>query len=89
MSAIQVISDSTQSYETLGNTYRLIELATEKHSLVIQFVSGNQNYVTVIVNNASHRAWKKFGKDFPTVEDAINNYKTAAIRQIIEFAATL
>lgn len=75
--------------EACGNNYTYVEMACEKHSALVVVVKGARNYIQVIVQNASNRAWKKFGKEFATVADAVKNYKTAAIRSMIEHAAEI
>ena len=39
--------------------------------------------VGVCVLNASHRAWKRMGKYFASLDLALQNYKSEAVRQIL------
>lgn len=51
------------------------------------WVAISKNGVQVCTKNAAHRAWGGFGKHFPTVADAVANYKSAEMKAIIEAAA--
>lgn len=39
--------------------------------------------VNVICNNASHKAWGGFGKFFPDIDKAIDNYKSGEMKGIL------
>lgn len=54
-------------------------------------VSVNYSYgrVNVIYKNASHKAYRGFGKDFNSFEEALNNYKNASIIAAIKAAQEL
>lgn len=80
------VKDVTKQ-QACGNDYTYVEMVCEKHSALVIVVKGTRNYIQVIVQNASNRAWRKFGKEFATIADAVKNYKTAAIRSMIEHAA--
>ena len=43
--------------------------------------------VMVCCLNASHRAWGGLGKRFDSLQDAINGYKSAEMKAIIQTAA--
>lgn len=45
------------------------------------FVGDN---VQVIVDNASHRAFRGMGKTFTTFEDALSNYKSPKLKAMID-----
>ena len=83
---IQVTSEMTQ---TIGNSeYRYIGLATEKAAINVTIASGFDSHVRVIVQNASHRAWRGVGKRFNTLAEAIANYKSGAVKAMLESLAT-
>ena len=42
-----------------------------------------EEHVRVIVNNSSHKAFKKCGRAFSTVTEALEYYKTPEIKAII------
>ena len=85
---IQVVADETKTYSNLGNTYRFVEMICGTHHASVSICTGGSNpHVNVIVHNASNRAWNRLGKVFPTAEAAKANYKTAAIRAMIDHAA--
>ena len=70
----------------------LVSLNTEKHTLEV-IIRASTSYlapVTVVNRNASSRAWNRHvsaGKDFNSVAEAIANYKTPAIKEMIALAA--
>ena len=43
----------------------------------------------VCCKNASHRAWNGFGRYFENVEDALNGYKSGAMKALIQMAVDL
>jgi hypothetical protein len=69
-----------------GNAYTYVEMTCEKHTALVVVVRGGSNYIRVVVQNASNKAWKGMGKRFDTVADALAKYKTAAIRTMIQHA---
>lgn len=80
----QIISDDVKTMD--GITYRTIDLATEKQSLTLMVVSGRSSYVQVFVNNASHQAWRGMGKRFDSLDLAIANYKSSAVKAMLSYA---
>lgn len=46
----------------------------------------SQSEVWVVCKNASHRVWGGMGKRFDTVAEAINGYKSSAMKAIISEA---
>jgi hypothetical protein len=58
---------------------------------VSTFVSPSDGdlWVTVCCKNASHQAWKGFGRMFDSFEDALAGYKSAEMKAIIEAARDL
>lgn len=73
---IQIIRDE------VTETGRVVELATEKLSIVV--ITGSYE-VRVIVQNASHRCWRGLGKGFPTLAAARLNYKSEAVRAMLDY----
>lgn len=84
---IQVVTDETKTYGNLGSTYRFVEMICGTHHASVSICTGSNPHVNVIVHNASNRAWNRMGKVFPTIEAAKANYKTAAIRAMLDHAA--
>ena len=72
-----------------GNADTYVEMTCEKHSALVVIVRGSSNYIRVVVQNASNRAWRGMGKQFDTVAEALAKYKTAAIRGMIEHAVEI
>lgn len=44
----------------------------------------SENYINVVVHNASHRAWRGMGKFYANLQEALEGYQSAAYRQMIE-----
>lgn len=80
---IQILQDSSE--QANDSLYRSLHLASDNREILVGVVSGKHNHVNVIVNNASHKVWRKFGKQFNTIDEAINHYKTAAIKSMLQF----
>lgn len=81
---VQIIKSSAKNYDNIGRHF-LCEAACGKHSAVVVIA---ENYVRVVVQNASNRAWRGMGKVFPNTAAALEAYRTPAIRAIIEAAQT-
>lgn len=81
---IQIVSDETRTNEYA--THRSITLATEKVEIFVDVMTGSKygDEVRVIVKNASHRVWRGAGKRFDTMDEAIANYRSAAVRSMLE-----
>ena len=66
--------------------YFYAELECGKHAvLVVVKPKGLQ----IIVQNEQHRVWRGLGKEFATLEAAVANYRTPAIREMIAEAVRL
>jgi hypothetical protein len=71
-----------------------VSLSTEKHNIEV-VIRNKESYlspVTVANRNSSSRAWNpqfSAGKDFNSIDEAVANYKTAAIKEMITVAAEL
>jgi hypothetical protein len=72
-----------------GNAYTYVDMTCEKHSALVVIVRGSSNYIRVVVQNASNRAWRGMGKQFDNVAEALAKYKTSAIRSMIEHAVEI
>jgi hypothetical protein len=82
---VQLLAAKAEHYSNLGR-YFYAEMVSGKHHASFAFAP---DYVQVCVHNASNRVWRGMGKRFATVEAAIANYKTAAVRSMIEEAARM
>jgi hypothetical protein len=85
MSTVQIIETKAKTYPNLGR-YFFAELSAGKHKAMVTVAP---NYLQVIVQNASNRAWRGMGKRFTNTEAALAAYKTAEIRAMIQAAADL
>ncbi len=84
---ILIKQDKTTEYSF--GTNRILDMASDKHEVcvsVTRYNSGHTN-VAVIVNNAAHRAFRRGGRNFNSVAEAVAAYKTPAIKAMIECAA--
>lgn len=81
---IQVTEVTRQ--QALGNEYLYVEMASEKHTVLVVVCKGATSYVQVVNQNASNRAWRGMGKRFETADQAIAHYKTPAIQEMIRHA---
>lgn len=82
---ILVKQAKAETYTNLGR-YFYCDMTSGKHTVL---VCVKPRGLQVIVQNDSHRVWRGMGKDFPSVEAAVANYKTPAIRAMIQHAAQL
>lgn len=81
--SVQVIRDTAENVS--GITYRTVHLSTERQSLVAIVATGKTSYIRVIVQNAAHKAYRGFGKQFTTIQAALANYKNADIRAMLGY----
>ena len=64
---ISVSHDETKNYPNLG-TYRIVEITAGKTTVTISdAMKSSVPHIQVIVNNASHRAWRSMGRTFPNL----------------------
>jgi hypothetical protein len=85
MSAIQIIKTNDTTHTNIGR-YFMAEMQSGKHSVIVVVAP---NYLQIVVQNASNRAWRGMGKHFPTLEVALAAYKTAEIRAMISHAVEM
>lgn len=86
---MNVLLSETTKQNINGSLYRSITGICENREVSVIIVTGNSSYVNVTVKNASHKVWKGMGKDFPTIEAAIANYKDSKIKAIIKSVKNL
>ena len=73
-----------ETYTT--GTYRYIRATTGKTSATVSFeIDGDS--VRVCNHNAANKVWGGQGKLFSSIGEALNNYKSAAMKAIIFAAA--
>lgn len=72
---VQVTRDETTTYPKQGNTMRSISVNVNGLGIIVLLCSGSQNYCAVVVQNASHRAWRGLGKEYPSLAEAQGKYK--------------
>lgn len=61
-----------------------MEISCGKISAYVYF---NKWGIDVCQNNASHRAWKGIGKFYRSLDEALNHYRSDAMRKILFAAA--
>jgi len=75
---------TTNNTETInGYTYKTFTAIYNNKEVSIMKVTGNSNYFVVMYKNASHKAFRGMGKQFDTIQQALENYKDASIKAII------
>jgi hypothetical protein len=77
---IQIINSKT------ANEYFFLEALCGKTSASVCI---GPSGIRVICNNAMHKVWKGMGKHFINAEQAINNYKSSEMKEIIRTAIEL
>ena len=65
---------------------KLVVLSCGKTSAEIWFA---KDHLFVCCQNASHRAWRGIGKRFDTVAQAMDAYKSSAMKTMIQTAAAI
>jgi hypothetical protein len=66
-------------------TYDTVILECEKVKCRITRAAGQYSYINVVVLNAVHRAFRGMGKDFQTIEEALNHYKSPKMKAMLQF----
>lgn len=78
---------TNNSQETInGVTYKTVSAICGKKEASITIRSGRMTGINVTVRNAMQKAWRGMGKEFDTIEQAIENYKSTEIKSIIKAA---
>jgi hypothetical protein len=83
LAPIEIVKTNVTVFPNLGR-YFFADLSCGKHNIS---VSMSPTEVRVIVQNASNRAWRGMGKTFPSIDAALANYKTPAVRAMIRAAS--
>jgi hypothetical protein len=85
-------SKQKQNMKTETALASLTEISFTETGLYAQAICGNvsalvvieeSGWVRVICQNAAHKAWRGFGRRFPTVAEAIAAYKKPEMKAII------
>lgn len=82
---VQIIESKQVDYATIGR-HVFATMQCGKHSMS---VSVSTHSITTVMHNASNRAWNKLGKTYRDFDQALNNYKSAEARAMIEAARDL
>ena len=72
---VQIKRDETNEYPVQGNTMRSVTVDAGGLGIIVILCSGKQTYCAVVVQNASHRAWRGMGKQYPSLAEAQSHYK--------------
>lgn len=86
---MQVQITNTNSLNANNSTYKTVEMMCEGKSASVMIVSGGINYVSVIVNNAAHRAYRGLGRQFENFSEALSAYSSPEVRSMIQAAQNL
>ena len=60
-----------------------------KRNIVNVTVNSKIGYVNVLNENAAHRAYRGMGKTFDNMVQALNAYKSAEMKSILQYVAEL
>lgn len=77
---VEITRDETNTYPVQGNTMRSISVNAGGLGIIVILCSGKQNYCAVVVQNASHRAWRGMGKQYASLAEAQGQYKCKRVR---------
>lgn len=83
---IQVHGARVEHHAAIGRIFSA-DLSSGRHSISV-WRNGWEVRVTM-TSSASHRVWRGAGKGFLTYAEAIANYKTGAVRAMLEEAQRL
>lgn len=72
---------------TEGN-YKSAEMTAGKKSAFVM-INIKTNEVNVICKNAAHKAWKGCGRWFDSIQDAVDGYKSTAMKEMIKTIETV
>lgn len=89
---LTITNVSAKAYSAIGHR-TMIEATCGKHSATVDVArkadTGEIYQVWVIVHNAANRCWRGMGKQFTSVQNALDRYKTPEIKTIIETASQM
>lgn len=77
---VQITRDETSNYPVQGNTMRSVSVNAGGLGIIVVLCSGKMNYCAVVVQNASHRAWRGMGKQYDSLAEAQGRYKCKRVR---------
>lgn len=80
---VMIISDETKTYPNAG-TYRIVHATCGKKTATVMV---SENWIQVVCENASHKAWRGMGRSFPSLAAAREGYKSSEMRAIIDILA--
>ena len=88
--AVVIREEQTAHYGNLRSTYRTLALSVDGCDLTVMTrtpdaESDARSYVTVVVENAAHRAWRSMGREFPSLDAAIAKYRDRKVVSGLEF----
>jgi len=76
---VQILESKEVIYPNTGrHVYAVMQCGKVKMS-----VSINSKYVQAVVHNSSNAAWKGFGKFYRDFDEAINNYRSAEAKAML------
>lgn len=84
---VEIVQVIEQNHTNIGRSVTA-EARCGRHSALVLVSDGGgrlgcRPYVHVCVQNASHRAWKGMGKRYDTEAQALEHFKTPAVKAII------
>ena len=75
---------TSNNIETInGYTYKTFTAIYNNKEVSVMKVTGNRNFVNIMYKNAMSKAYRGMGKEFDTIEQALENYKDVSIKAII------
>ena len=74
--------------KTLTDTYTYVTLSSGKKECYISY-NHKDRLLNIVCLNASHKAFRGNGKFFKTFEDAIKNYKSSNMKNMIHYAESI
>lgn len=84
---VQIIESNITKYNNLGEVHTADVKSGNHHLVVVLYLRTGK--VNVVNMNASHNAWNGLGKFFDSLDEAVNNYKTQAIKDCIRAILTV
>jgi DNA-binding protein H-NS len=72
--------------ETSDNQGRSFSVVAAGQRVYVRVPAHKSAQVNVIVQNASHRAWRGCGKFFDSLESALDAYKSEKVKAAIRYA---
>lgn len=85
---ILIKNDVTKQYENLG-THRYVEVNANGLDVLVTLASGRRAYCGVLVQNASHHAWRGMGREFATLDAARAHYRDKRVTAALTAVAAI